>query len=226
MLYSRDLLKGHGYFINGIDIYFLTLKVNIMRKIYLVFALLLTLGKSDYASTILITVEDFEFDPAVITVNVGDTILWIWDEGVHTTTSTLIPSGVTTWNAPIDQGNPAFMYVISQPGSYDYECIYHSTMGMVGHITALDPTGVPVLVKNGTGLDYNFTSEKLQFSFENAGSWRIEVYDVRGNSAKSLGYVSSGNSHVEFSIEDLAQGIYIVKMTDGKSEFSGKLIKE
>ena len=77
MLYSRDLLKGHGYFINGIDIYFLTLKVNIMRKIYLVFALLLTLGKSDYASTILITVEDFEFDPAVITVNVGDTILWI-----------------------------------------------------------------------------------------------------------------------------------------------------
>ena len=61
-----------------------------MRKIYLVFALLLTLGKPDYASTILITVEDFEFDPAVITVNVGDTILWIWDEGVHTTTSTLM----------------------------------------------------------------------------------------------------------------------------------------
>lgn len=197
-----------------------------MRKIYIILSFLLLAAKANFASTIFVTVEDFEFDPAVITVNVGDTIMWIYDSGVHTTTSTLIPGGAQSWNSPIDQSNPMFMYMITVAGSYDYECIYHSSMGMVGHITALDPTSVPVLTKNGSGLDYNFTSDKLQFSFADPGSWRIGVYDVRGSLAKSFGYVSSGNSHVEFSVVDLPQGIYIVKMNDGIDEYSGKLIKE
>jgi plastocyanin len=188
--------------------------------------LFLALCKINFATVVMLNVEDYEFNPTVVTVNVGDTIIWMWDEGVHTTTSTLIPAGAAAWNAPIDQVNAMFTYVVTEPGSYDYQCIYHSAMGMVGHFTAIDPTSVPALTSNGSGLSYNFTAENLNFTFTKPGVWQFNVYDINGRLAKTFSYESTGISASEFSVADLSQGVYIVRMYDGKEEISGKLIRE
>ena len=82
---------------------------------------LLCLTLTAFSATHIVEVEDFEFDPAFLTVNVGDTIIWMWDEGFHTTTSTTIPVGATAWDNPITSTSPAFMYIPTVAGTYQYQ---------------------------------------------------------------------------------------------------------
>ena len=89
------------------------------------------------AATYTIKASNYEFDPANITVSVGDTIVWQWDGGKHTTTSSKIPDGASTWDAEIKSSNKTYTYVVTVPGEYDYVCTPHVEMGMIGTITVL-----------------------------------------------------------------------------------------
>lgn len=69
------------------------------------------------------------FSPANFTMNLGDTVLWIWSSGSHTTTSTSnIPSGATSWNSPMTFNSTSFMYVPAVVGTYNYLCTPHSAV--------------------------------------------------------------------------------------------------
>ncbi len=119
-----------------------------MKKVYtIILQVVACILLSAYAKAtiVMIEVEDFEFNPEVVTVNVGDTILWFWEEGFHTTTSTNIPAEAAPWDEPISSSSPFFQYVVTFPGSYDYVCTPHASMGMVGHFTANGTTDIPVI---------------------------------------------------------------------------------
>ena len=90
------------------------------------------------------------FAPSSLTVTIGDTIKWQWDNGQHTTTSTNIPAGAASWDEVIGSSNLSFMYVPTVPGNYNYKCTPHASLGMVGSFTvncanlgqpAITPTG-------------------------------------------------------------------------------------
>ena len=93
------------------------------------------------STTFTVTVQNFEFIPGNISVNVGDTVKWQWVNGNHTTTcdgvtpGTTLPPGAAPWNATMSSGSPTFVYVITAAGNYNYVCIPHSP-GMAGTITA------------------------------------------------------------------------------------------
>jgi plastocyanin len=116
-----------------------------MKKVYLFLATLMFLNYA-FATTHEVLVEDFQFTPANLNVNVGDTIKWTWVSGDHTTTSTTIPSGATSWNAPMTSDNTTFLYKITEAGTYNYKCIPHASFGMVGTITA--SIVLPVVIKD------------------------------------------------------------------------------
>jgi plastocyanin len=82
---------------------------------------------------ITINVENFQFVPASVDCEVGDTIRWVWVSGFHTTTSTSVPAGAATWDSPIDNANTTFTYVMTKAGNYAYWCTPHSP-GMSGTI--------------------------------------------------------------------------------------------
>jgi plastocyanin len=86
------------------------------------------------AATIRVKVQDFRFVRPTISAHVGDTIVWQWVNGMHTTTSTNVPTGARTWNAPIDSTNTQFRYRVRVAGSYQYQCNFHVGQGMVGTI--------------------------------------------------------------------------------------------
>ena len=82
-----------------------------MKKIVLL-AFLLSCFAMTYANTIKIKVVDFQFKAKTVNALVGDTIIWIWKSGIHTTTSTTIPANAKAWNRPIDSAHLRFKYIL------------------------------------------------------------------------------------------------------------------
>ena len=81
------------------------------------------------------------FVPSVATAVSGDTIKWVNGNGTHTTASTSIPTGATSWNSPTI-GVMGFTYVVTVPGTYNYTC--HPSGG--GHMDAsIVVTSAPIV---------------------------------------------------------------------------------
>ena len=94
----------------------------------------------------------FNFTPAHVTVDVGDTVRWTWVEGLHDVKSGV--GGIT--DGIFDSGNPttppavfevtfdaAFLSANPVPANvYDYFCSIHVSFGMVGSVTVAQPPAV------------------------------------------------------------------------------------
>ena len=71
------------------------------------------------------------FEPAVLSVNVGDTVKFEATDMAHNTASVLTPAGATPWKGKI---NEEISITLDTPGVYVYECTPHAMMAMVGVI--------------------------------------------------------------------------------------------
>ena len=120
-----------------------------MKKIlHLTMALSICSVSAASAARIQVRVMDFRFQPATINAHVGDVIIWQWVNGImHTTTSTSVPAGAQTWNAPIDSTHTQFRYRLQVAGTYQYQCNFHFAQGMRGTIvvSAAAPGGGPAV---------------------------------------------------------------------------------
>jgi plastocyanin len=70
----------------------------------------------------------YTFQPATVTIKVGETVVWDNVSGVpHTATS---DSGDTvSWDSSlIASGGGSFSFVFSKPGTYPYHCSFHPFM--------------------------------------------------------------------------------------------------
>jgi plastocyanin len=117
-----------------------------MKKILLL-AVALAICSASVASAarIRVRVQNFVFQPATINAVVGDVIVWRFVNGMHTTTSTSVPAGAQTWNAPIDSAHTQFRYRVQVAGTYQYQCNFHFAQGMVGtiNVSAASPRQAP-----------------------------------------------------------------------------------
>jgi plastocyanin len=87
---------------------------------------------------VTVRMEDNFFDQANITVEPGTTVTWVQSgNNPHTTTSY---DGI--WDSGIIEGGSGgtFSYTFEEPGRYDYFCIPHESMGMIGSVTVSDAT--------------------------------------------------------------------------------------
>jgi plastocyanin len=87
---------------------------------------------------VTVRMEDNFFDQANITVEPGTTVTWVQSgNNPHTTTSY-----DDLWDSGMIEGGSGgtFSYSFEEPGRYDYFCIPHESMGMVGSVTVSDAT--------------------------------------------------------------------------------------
>ncbi|MEM7309904.1 MAG: plastocyanin/azurin family copper-binding protein [Planctomycetota bacterium] len=87
----------------------------------------------------------FDFIPKDITIQVGDTVTWVWKGGVHTVDSSVsgIPDGIFSSGVTGDVGfefsvtfDQAFLLANPVPGGvYEYLCIIHAAFGQDGTVT-------------------------------------------------------------------------------------------
>ena len=197
-----------------------------MKKIYqtLILSALLFVSTSSIAVVHSVVVSNFQFTPASLSVNVGDTILWTFGGGTHTTTSSTIPLGANAWDSPINSSVQSFTYVITVEGTYDYFCTPH---GFIGQIVAIN-TGINTLdlFSNFNIYALRSSTYNVSYSLTRSVNVKISVYDITGKSAKILksSNQSAGNYLSTYNFEDLKKGIYIFEMIIDKHRFTKRLV--
>ena len=104
--------------------------------------LVMIFSLSGFSTKWVVTVANFQFSPSSLpNVIAGDTIRWEWVSGVHTTTSTSVPSGAMTWDQPIDATNTVYEYPATVAGTYNYYCMHHPTTMIASFtVTVFTPT--------------------------------------------------------------------------------------
>ena len=97
---------------------------------------------------VTVRMEDNFFDPANITVEPGTTVTWVQSgNNPHTTTSY---DGL--WDSGMIEGGSGgtFSFTFEEPGTFDYFCIPHEQLGMIGSVTVTGGTASPASTATGT----------------------------------------------------------------------------
>ncbi len=96
--------------------------------------------------------DEYYFDPIGLFVEPGTTVTWINVSGAHSTVAyaesndqaetTRIPSDAEPWNSDIlSEADATFEHTLETPGTYDYFCGPHKSLGMVGRLVVGQPGG-------------------------------------------------------------------------------------
>ena len=111
-----------------------------------VIALVLLLALSAKATTYYVTVNDFGFSPATLTIEVGDTVVWENADDLfsHSTTSTLSFSNPNYWNGLLVNLGDTFGQTFNNVGGFNY---FDQLGSGTGTITVILP--VPPLISLG-----------------------------------------------------------------------------
>lgn len=199
-----------------------------MKNILIILCIILSTFTSKAQIHIVYVWDGYlQFTPAVITIQLGDTVQWLPLSGgapsmVHTITSTNIPLGAATfdqiWQAPADT---FFQYVPQVLGLYEYECTPHVLSGMIGSFNVID----------GTTDVNNYSSEETNLIIYPNPSPNIlnidglyseteyKIYNLIGS------LIISGKTNKAIDISDLIGGNYIIEMLGEKPRVM-KFIKE
>lgn len=170
-----------------------------------------------HATTFTVSVQNFSFTPSNVNCNVGDTIKWVWVNGTHTTTSTSVPGGAATWGHNIDTSNTSFIYVVTKPGTYNYQCNFHAGMGMIATLNA-QPAGISTVNKPAL-LSYfpNPVHTQLTINLNTslyAGTMNVIITNIEGQEIcrKQL-QLAKGNNTYSLDLSSLANGAYVINLS-------------
>lgn len=180
-----------------------------MKRIYAVLIACFA-GLTVNATTHTITVADFSFSPAAVTATVGDTIMWVWASGSHTTSSTSVPSGAATWNAPITSSSTSYTYKVTMAGAYAYNCQVHPTQ-MTGTITVTSSTGITVPTIATVNAYPNPFRDKITIIHDSAAD-AIFIYNITGEKIASF-MLDAVGTRTDLELAHLPAGVYFFSIT-------------
>jgi plastocyanin len=184
------------------------------RKVFtgiLILAALIGLHQKATATIHTVTVGDFFFNPTTVTMQLGDTIQWVWQAGSHTTTSAAIPPGAAAWDSPISSSNQTFMYKPTVAGNYGYVCTPHATMGQVASFTVNTVTAV----KNIEGVSFSISPNPARATVTirtDAKNVAVDLIDATGRLVRRLEQTASSSSARTFSLAGVSAGLYLVQV--------------
>ncbi len=121
-------------------------RFHVAMKSLSLLSLLALFSSTASAAVVEVTNAGNVFVPEDITIDVGDTVRWTWGGGFHTVTEGTDGSldGDEAFHSDLSAGTPlyevvfdaAFLAANPRPGNvYDYFCLPHFSIGMVGTVT-------------------------------------------------------------------------------------------
>ena len=196
-----------------------------MKKIIMLLLLILAINTFSSATVRTVTVANYSFTPSVVNAVVGDTILWTWSIGTHTTTSVSVPLGAASWDAPMTSLNTTFSYKITTPGTYSYDCTFHGVLfNMIGTINASSASVTQIgTAVNSFELKQNYPNPfnpatTINFNIPKSENVRINVYDMLGKEIATLveERLNAGSYKVKFEGAKYSSGVYFYKISAGE----------
>src|SRR5436190_6244235 len=91
------------------------------------------------AADVAVSVGNNFFNPANVTINVNDQVVWTWVAGYHSTTHTGNPP---LWDSGI-RSSGTFSRVFAAVGTFNYRCSIIDHFGMGGSVTVQAPNTPP-----------------------------------------------------------------------------------
>src|SRR5215469_1846674 len=103
------------------------------------------------AATVTVSVGDncLCFNPASVTIHVGDTVQWMWGSSgynspMHSSTSGTPGAPNGHWDSGLLDPGSVFTYRFNTAGTFHYYCTRHGQCcGMTGVVTVTNPTPTP-----------------------------------------------------------------------------------
>jgi LPXTG-motif cell wall-anchored protein len=108
---------------------------------------LMAVGAPAWAASV--SMVDFNFSPATVTIKVGDSVTWTNNAtDPHTSTS---DTGV--WDSGTVNPGASFTHTFNSAGTFPYHCSFHVSLGMVGTVIvqAASTTPAPTSSSGGGG---------------------------------------------------------------------------
>lgn len=95
-----------------------------------------TAAETTTANSNQVICKNNKFVPDTLTVKVGTTVTWVNQDGyIHTVTSGTSPSDRSgLFDSGNLNGGETFSFTFDKAGTYDYFCIPHFSLGMIGKI--------------------------------------------------------------------------------------------
>ena len=163
---------------------------------------------SGQAATTTVNVENFDFSPAAVTINVNDSIHWVWVSGFHNSISD--PGDTTMWNSGnLTAPSGSFTFSFPAAGTFPYTCTIH---GFTGTVTVQGGGNVPPSVA------ITSPANGATFSAPWTGTIRTTASDTDGTVTKVdfyagpmlLGTINNPPATPSFTVTNLAAGSYML----------------
>lgn len=163
------------------------------------------------------------YSPSSLTVEVGDTIMWVGTFSSHPLEATLRPNGAAAFGSG---SGTTYSYPVAVAGDYAYHCTNHGGDGMTGTFTAVNP---PTGINEATTVNVNifplitsdFVNVQLTHQREKIS---IELLNAEGRVVAVLSASSEGITKVNLS--SLNSGIYFVVVKSRKESILKKIVKQ
>lgn len=189
----------------------------------LIFTLLLF--KSISQTTYTVNTGSFYYNPTNLTIDVGDSVVWINDGGNHDVNGDISSITGLPYNNPETFDSPAtnipnaviYSHKFTIPGRYAYDCSVgaHAASGMIGSIVVNPSAGAGIInIENENIYIYPSPSEDILnihgFDLLN----NIKSMSIFSLDGKRLIDVKSINK--SFDISSLDKGVYFLIIQHGK----------
>lgn len=202
-----------------------------MKKI-LVFSIIATFGVFIASGCLQaqtyhnVDVSNFEFSPANLVINVGDTVVWTNSLGMHSVNGAIqtFPSNPVSFGNEPGIAGWTYTFIFNTPGEYSYRCEVHPST-MFGTVVV---SGTSVSVSEVDEPDHfeifpNPVRNELHWRWNKNSSPRkayIKIYDVTGKLTDS--FKLDFESHKDVS--NWTEGMYIYTITtENQPVQTGKL---
>lgn len=172
-----------------------------------------------------VTVQNFSFSPANITISHGDTVVWHCTGGFHNVHHLGNPSrfGNTAASAPW-----TYQFAFSDVGDsvFHCECQIHGAP-MVGTVTVqpLAAPEIPAQTSRSYNLSQNYPNPfnpltQIRFDLTRDGPATLDVFNLMGQQVAQLvnAPLTAGSHAVSFDAGALPSGVYIYRLAaDGRT---------
>jgi plastocyanin len=172
-----------------------------------------------------VTVQNFSFTPANITISHGDTVIWNCTGGFHSVHHLGNPSlfGNTPASAPW-----TYQFAFSDVGDsvFHYDCAIHGS-SMSGTVTVqpLAAPERPTQASSALALSQNYPNPfnpvtQIRFDLAHDAAVSLDVFNIMGQTVAELIHapLTAGSHTVSFDASALPTGVYIYRLAaDGQT---------
>lgn len=123
-----------------------------------------------------VTVSDFDFSPATLQIEVGDTVLWNNNQGSHNVNGNqaTFPGNPASFGNDVGTGW-TYSFVFTEAGTYEYQCDPHASMGMEGQVVVNAPAEEAEITLSLSSMDPHIGQMMVVYLIDNADDEILET---------------------------------------------------